>query len=498
MSTEWETDYLVIGAGSGGCAAAAILARDSDAGVTLLEAGGTNDRADVSTPNRWPELLGTDATWPYTTVPQTAAAGRVHGLPMGRLLGGSSSVNGMKYMRGAPWDYDGWAAAGNKGWDAESVYAVYRQLEDYPQGDQSVHGTGGPIKLTEVVAEHPLTAAFLAACDERGFKRTYDFNGRDAEGYGLNQLNMWDGVREDAASVFLGGTGVEVVLGTTATRLLFDPTGSRVTGVEVLTDGTPRTITVRREVIVTAGAIASPQLLLLSGIGAAADLERLGVGVVHDLPGVGANLHDHLGVPVVYESARDIPPSRYQATEVSLYLRGGADSEHFDTQVTMHQFAAYLPPEDYTVTGPAFTFFPGLLKPRSRGSVSLRSADPSAQPLIDPGYLTDPRDVDTLVFLIETVREIAATPSFAPWCRREVGPGTDEADLADYVRRVCSTYYHPVGTCSMGAVTDAELRVHGVQNLRIADASVMPEIVSGNTNAPAMMIGRRGAEFALA
>jgi len=510
MGTDWQTDYLVIGGGSGGCAAAGVLARNG-AQVTLVEAGGTNARPDVTTPNRWPELLGTDATWPYTTAPQPAAAGRVHDLPMGRILGGSSSVNGMKWMRGGPWDYDRWAAAGNPGWDAESVYAVYRQLEDYPRGDRSVHGTGGPIKLTEVQAEHPLTVTFLEACAERGFTRTHDFNGRDAEGYGLNQLNMWDGQREDAASAFIGPgrlsdrSGVDIALGTTATRLLLDRGGNRVTGAEVLQNGVPRTITVRREVILAAGAVGSPHLLLLSGIGAPHDLERVGVRVLHDLPGVGRNFHDHLGVPVVIESSREIPPSRYQATEVSLYLRAGETSQHFDTQVTMHQFAAYLPPREYEVSGPAFTFFPGLLKPRSRGSVSLLSTDPLTQPRIDPAYLQDPWDLDTLVSLIGTVRDLAASAAFAPWCRREVGPGAEvssQEGLRDYVRRVCSTYYHPVGTCRMGtdelAVTDATLRVHGVENLRVADASVMPEIVSGNTNAPAMMIGWRGAEFALA
>jgi choline dehydrogenase len=503
-STDWETDYLVIGGGSGGSTAAGVLARHTDATVVLLEAGGTNQRADVTTPSRWHELLGTDATWPYRTTPQTSAGGRVHDLPMGRLLGGSSSVNGMKYMRGGPWDYDRWASMGATGWGSDSVYAVYRQMEDYPQGDQTVHGTGGPIKLTEVTGEHPLTAAFLDACEECGYIRTFDFNGSDAEGFGLNQLNMWDGLREDAATLFLDQGRVQVVLGTTATRLVLDASGSRVVAVEVVHDGVARTITVNREVVLAAGAIASPQLLMLSGIGPADHLRGLGIEVRHDLLGVGQNFHDHLGVPVVFESAREISPTKYQATEVSLYLRADDSSEHFDTQVAMHQFAAYLPPEDYSVSGAAFTFFPGILKPRSRGSVTLTSSDPADQPRIDPAYLSDPRDLASLVRLIGVVRDLAATSAFAPWCGREVGPGPDvtsEEQLAKYVRRLCTTYYHPAGTCRMGtddqSVTDAQLRVHGVENLRVADASVMPEIVSGNTNAPAMMIGWRAAELIL-
>ena len=499
------TDYLVIGGGSGGCAAARILAERSGGTVVVLESGGTNQRPDITHPDRWAELLSGDTNWGFETVPQTAAGGRVHRWPMGKVLGGSSSVNGMKYMRGGPWDYQRWVELGCAGWEPEQVYRVYRDLEDYPQGDQRFHGTGGPISLIEVVGDHPLTAAFLAACDEKGFKRAGDFNSFDAEGYGTNQLNIRDGRREDAGSALLGpelsrGT-LQVVLNATAEELLFDRSNSRVRAVRFRTLEGVREIEVAREVVVAAGAIASPHLLLLSGIGPARQLEATGVPVRLPLPGVGRNLHDHIGVPMVYESLQPIPSSRYQSTEVSLYLRGTPASQHFDMQVTMHQFAAYLPPE-YACGPNGFTFFPGTLKPRSRGSIALQSADASVAPVIDPAYLTHAEDVDMLAGIVGVVRDLVTAAPFDEWRGREVGPGaavTGRDEVRNYVRQVASTYFHPCGTCRMGsdddAVVDSRLKVRGTENLRVADASVMPEIVSGNTNAPAMMIGWRAGEF---
>jgi choline dehydrogenase len=505
MSNLGETDYLVIGGGSGGCAAARILAERSGGRVLVLESGGTNEREGVSQPDRWAELLGGDTNWAFETTPQGSAAGRIHRWPMGRILGGSSSVNGMKYMRGGPWDYDRWVELGCAGWDAEQVYRVYRDLEDYPEGDQRFHGTGGPISLLKIIGDHPLTAAFLAACDSRGYRYAEDFNSFDAEGYGTNQLNIHDGRREDAASALLGPymsrDNLDVVLDATAEELVLDRSGHRVESVRYRSAGTLREIAVACEVVVAAGAIASPHLLMLSGIGPEEQLKSASVRVTLVLPGVGKNLHDHIGVPMVYESRRPFPSSRYQSTEATLYLRGTPASEHFDMQVTINQFAAYLPAE--YVCGPdAFTFFPGTLKPRSRGTISLRSSDPDIAPVIDPGYLTHVDDVDMLAGVVGVVRELAAAPSFDEWRGREVGPGpevTGTHEIRDYVRQVASTYFHPAGSCRMGsddeAVVDNRLKVRGVENLRVADASIMPELVSGNTNAPAMMIGWRAGEF---
>ena len=503
-----ETDYLVVGGGSGGCAAARILAQRSAARVTMLESGGTNARPDVQDPDRWHELLTSDANWGYETVPQHNTAHRVHQWPLGRLLGGSSSVNGMKYMRGGPWDYERWVQMGNPGWEPDAVYRTYLQMEDYPAGDQSFHGTGGPIGLTQVIGDHPLTIAFLSACESRGFARSADFNSFDAEGYGLNQLNIRDGRRQDAGLAFLGPESMwpnlDVVLGATVHQLIVDISAERVTGVRYVTDEGMREVSVTGEVVLAAGVIGSPHLLMLSGIGPAVVLERAGIEVRIPLEGVGQNLHDHVGVAVIYESLRPIPSSHYQSMGVSLYRRATSSSEHFETQVTMHhQFAAYPPPE-YERGPDGFTFFPGILKPRSRGSITVRSCDPSAHPLIDPAYLADAHDVDMLVDVVGVTRDIAASEAFRDWRGREVGPGAEVmsgSDIRAYVRRVASTYFHPVGTCRMGAderaVVNHRLKVRGLSNLRVADASIIPEIVSGNTNAPAMMIGWRAAEFVL-
>jgi choline dehydrogenase len=502
-----ETDYLVVGGGSGGCAAARILAQRSGARVTVLESGGTNARPDVEDPDRWQELLTSDANWGYETVPQQSTAARVHQWPMGRLLGGSSSVNGMKYMRGGPWDYERWVQLGNPAWEPDVVYRIYRQMEDYPAGDQSFHGTGGPIGLTQVIGDHPLTTAFLSACESRGFAHSADFNSFDAEGYGLNQVNVRDGRRQDAALALLGPEGtwqnLDVVLGATVHQLIVDISAERIAGVRYMTDEGMREVSVTGEVVLAAGVIGSPQLLMLSGMGPAAVLERAGIEVRIPLEGVGQNLHDHIGVAVVYESLQPIPSSGFQSTGVSLYRRATPSSEHFETQVTMHQSVAY-PPPGYECGPDGFTFFPGILKPRSRGSVTVRSCDPSEQPLIDPAYLTDAQDVDMLVDVVGVTRDLAASEAFRDWRGREAAPGAEvmsASDIRDYVRRVASTYFHPVGTCRMGAderaVVDHRLKLRGLSNLRVADASIMPEIVSGNTNAPAMMIGWRAAEFAL-
>jgi choline dehydrogenase len=499
-------DYLVIGGGSGGCAAAGRLAANGDGSVILLEAGGTNARPDVVQPDRWFELLGSDANWAYETTPQEDAGGRVHVWSMGKVLGGSSSTNGMMYMRGAPWDYDGWAAEGNPGWDSDTVYAVFKEMESYTDGEGDTRGTDGPIRLTTVDGKNPLTAAFVAACQERGIAITPDFNGLEPEGVDVQQLNVWDGKRQDAGVIFVdpqvAAGKLDLRLNTTARRLIFEPGGKRVRAVEVEEDGEIKEITVNREVIVAAGALASPQLLLLSGVGPGAELRELGIDVEVDLPAVGSNLHDHIGVPVAFETKEAYPQSTFQKVEANAYIKVDPTDVHYDVQIPFQLFP-FVPPEHggYEFEN-GYTLYPGLLKPRSRGKLKLRSADPSQPPLIDPAYLSDPEDVRRLVAAIRQAREIGNSPAFAEWRKREAAPGPgfeSDDELGEYVRNSAATYYHPVGTCRMGpgedGVVDAELRVHGVENLRVADASVMPDAPSGNTNAPSMMIGWRAAEL---
>ena len=501
-------DYLVIGGGSGGCAAAGRLAAESDASVVVLESGGTNAREDVIRPNGWFELLASDANWAYETVPQAGTADRTHIWSMGKVLGGSSAVNGMMYMRGAPWDYDGWEAEGNPGWDSATVYGVFRDLERYPDGKSDLRGSEGPIKLITVDGRNPLTSAFLRACEECGFPRSSDFNGLEPEGFDAQQLNAWEGRRQDAGVIFLDpqaeNRNLTVLLEATAERLVLAPGGDRVSEVVVDHGGEKRSIAVDAEVILAAGAIASPQLLMLSGIGPAEDLRRLGIEVEVDLPGVGANLHDHVGVPVAFETNGPYPDSEYQLVEANLYCRTDPSLSRYDMQIPFQLFP-YVPPnlEEYGFEH-GYTLHPGLMKPRSRGRVSLRSADPAARPLIDPAYLAEEDDVRDLVKALSIAREIGGSAAFEEWRKREALPGKavqTPDELESYVRSVAGTYFHPVGTCRMGpgpdCVVGSDLVVHGVENLRVADASIMPEVPSGNTNAPSMMIGWRAAEFAL-
>jgi choline dehydrogenase len=502
-----STDYLVIGAGSAGCAAARVLVQNSDATVTVLESGGTNDRADVRSLTGGRSVRDSGAAWPYYTVPQRGTDDRVHLLDMGRVVGGSSSVNGMMYMRGATWDFDAWEALGNEGWGSDKVYETYRKLEDNPEGDPEVYGVGGPLKLSQVLPTHPLTQAFLAACAERGYQPTKDFNGPDPQGYGTHLLNVENGVRMDAGTAFLsplaGNPNLRLELGATATQLNFDPTNQRVESVTYLQDGRRHTIKVNNEVLLCAGAIASPQLLLVSGVGPADELEELGIDVRVALNGVGKNLHDHVGVMIAYEAAKPFPPTAYQYLEVGVYLKSDPSLEHYDMQMPMRQTSDYIPTTEYKPEY-GYTFFGGLLQPRSRGSLTLKSSDARESPLIDIGYLTDDYDLERMVTIVEVARDIGTATPFDEWRAREFAPGLEvqtRKQIEAYVRSGAWTYYHPVGTCKMGsdadAVVDAELKVHGVANLRVADASIMPNITSGNTNAPAMMIGWRGAEFAL-
>jgi choline dehydrogenase len=501
-------DYLVIGGGSGGSAVAGRLAAKGAGSVILVESGGTNARPDVVKPDRWFELLSSDANWAYETIPQPSAGDRVHVWSMGKVLGGSSSTNGMMYMRGAPWDYDGWESQGNPGWDSATVYSIFKELESYAEGSGETRGSDGPIKLTTVDGANPLTAAFLAACEERGISRSPDFNGLDPEGADVQQLNVWEGRRQDSGTVFvdpqLQGGNLELLLETTAERLVFEPGSTRVREVIVEQGGERRSITVNREVIVCAGALASPQLLLLSGVGPADELRELGIDVAIDLPGVGSNLHDHIGVPVPFETNGPYQASEFQMVEANAYVKSEPADPHYNVQIPFQLFPFVPPGFGGYEFEHGYTLYPGLLKPKSRGRLSLRSADPTARPLIDPAYLSDEDDVRRLVLAVGIAREIGGAPAFAEWRKREALPGEgvrSDAELEQYVRGSAATYFHPVGTCRMGGgpegVVDAKLKIHGAENVRVADASVMPEAPSGNTNAPSMMIGWRAAGFAL-
>ena len=504
MSNETtEVDYLVVGSGSAGAAVAYQLAA-TGCSVLVAEAGTGYTRPEIDSLAGWPLLLGSEVDWAYQTTPQSNTAGRTHLWSRGKVLGGTSSINGMVWMRGAAWDFDGWEKAGCSGWGYADVTAAHKEFEDFPGGDPVFRAQAGPMRIRTMNGLNPLTEAFLLACEQRGFRPAVDFNGADAEGFGPHQINAVDGVRWSSYRAFLepvrGRPNVTLLTSAMVHRLELDSAGSSVTAAHIVRDGVAHRWRINREVIVSAGAIESPKLLMLSGIGPAADLTDLGIDVRIDLPGVGQNLHDHLAASVSYRATKDVPPPRNTGLEGALFCRSTPLLEQYDLQYSFIHIPT-LPPDGF-VEGSGFTLFGGSLPSDSRGSLSLKSADPLAHPRIDPRYLTEEADVGRLIAAVEIGREIASAPAFDDWRGEEIAPtdglrGKDE--LRDYVIRTAQTFFHPVGTCKMGtgpdSVVDPLLRVHGTRNLRIADASVIPDIPSANPNATATMIGWRAGAF---
>jgi choline dehydrogenase len=496
-------DFVVVGGGSAGCVVARGLI-DGGATVGLVEAGGEPSNPAIHEPSRWPELSRSEVDWAHVTEPQEGGAGRRLYWPRGKVLGGSGALNGMVYIRGHRLDYDGWAYHGCPGWGWDDVLPVFRSLEDFDRDPDELHGVGGPLRIMTRYDPHPLLASMVAATQEAGVPFNDDHNGPELDGVGYSQLTIRDGVRQTAQSAFLAPVAdhpkLTIHTGARALGLRFD--GARCTG--VVTDRGP--VDASAEVVLSAGTIESPKLLMLSGIGPAADLAALGVERRVDLPGVGANLHDHLIAPVIFASPRPIPPvlTGLSHHHAHLFWRSRPGLAVPDTQPLCFHMPMYDPE---WMTGPqaAYTIHGGLIRTLSRGSIRLRSPDPTAAPLLDPRVLTADGDLEALAASVELAREIGRQPAFAEWTARELYPGPEvrtRAQLHDYVRRTVASYHHQVGTCRMGsdegAVVDPQLRVRGVEGLRVADASIMPFITTGNTHAPALMIGARAAAMALA
>jgi choline dehydrogenase len=517
-------DYIIIGAGSAGCVLANRLSEDPDVTVLLLEAGGPDNRREFQVPLLGWSLQQSEADWAYQTEPQNHMHDRRILWPRGKVLGGSSAINAMIYIRGHRRCYDDWAALGNEGRAFEDVLPYFLQSEHQLRGPDELHGTGGLLHVADPRDPNPLSCAFVDAALELGIASNKDFNGPTQEGAGFFQLNQKDGRRCSTSVAFLhpamNRPNLTIQTNAQATRLLFD--NLRVSGVAYIQEGgDPQQVNVGREVILCGGAINSPQLLLLSGIGRADHLQAMGIPVLVDLPGVGQNLQDHLDVPVAiaasepvtlkpHSAAAEIEYRHFQkgdltsnGPEAGAFLRTTPDLPMPDLQFhfSPSSRAELADPGRYPH---AFIIWPGLLLPESRGYIELRSPDPLAHPVIQPNYLSEEQDVEVLLQGVKLGRKMAQSRAFERFIAQVVLPDPaieDENILRDFIRHTATTIYHPVGTCKMGvdplAVVDPQLRVYGVEGLRVADASIMPTIINGNTNAPAIMIGEKAADMIL-
>jgi choline dehydrogenase len=531
---EQSADYVVAGAGSAGCVLARRLA-ESGASVILLEAGGSDRTRLVRKPGMIAIFHNVPALkkrldWGFYTAPQAAALGRRIPQPRGRVLGGSGSINGMVFVRGNQRNYDDWAAAGCKGWSFRDVLPSFKRMEDWEGGASALRGGGGPVKVTRQRDLTRASQAFIEAlAGTAAVNKVDDYNGESQDGVSVMQQNAAGGLRYSSSIGYLDGHGLPGLTIRTrvhVARVVLE--GSRAVGVEVVTAHGRETIRAAREVILCAGVFGSPQLLMLSGIGPAAHLRALGIDVVADLP-VGDNLHDHMLVPMTYvmKTARNRGTTPYFAGgmvkeaivgdtwmgrsvfEVVGFVRSSQAGQLPDIQIHALPWSYPFPNQDSPARHkvdqrPALTIFSTLIYPKSRGTLRLGSADPAAAPVIDPGYLTEPDDAEVLLDGMELIREAMHSKLIAGDVALELSPGADHAGRAALAKEVpnrATSVYHAVGTCRMGtderAVVDPELRVRGVDGLRVADASIMPAITGGNTNAPAMMIGEHAASLIL-
>jgi len=527
-STEIRQDYIIVGAGSAGAALAARLSEDPATRVLLVEAGRASHPY-----SRFPISFGLlidnpAANWRYFSEPEPNTNNRAIPVPRGKLLGGSSSINGLVYVRGQPLDFNTWAQMGNRGWSYQDVAPVFRRMESYVKGGNEVRGASGPLRVGEVPDDNPLFDALFAAAGHLGHKRNPDYNTEDQEGIVKTQTTIHNGRRMSTAHCYLeparARPNLRIVTDAHTRRVL--PDGTRCIGIEYETGGQVVRELAGREVILCAGAVATPQLLELSGIGNPDILAPLGIEVQHALPGVGENFRDHLNARIVWRvkmpgvsfntRIRGLGKLREALTYMAsgkgffslpsapllAFLRTRPELETPDVQLHLVPYAVKNPKKRELHEWPGMTISVYQLRPESLGSIHIRSADPHDQPAIRFNFLADPIDQRTMVDGFRLVRAIANAPPMDPFRGEEYSPGEQVAsddEILDWIRRNSETAYHPIGTCRMGpqanCVVDDQLRVHGLTGLRIADASIFPTMPSGNTNAPSIMVGEKAADL---
>ncbi len=531
MSDSLEADYVIVGAGSAGCALAYRLSESGRHSVLVLEKGGTDFGPLIQMPAAFSIPMNMARyDWGYRTEPEPHLGGRRLAVPRGKVVGGSSSINGMVYVRGHARDFDTWAEMGAAGWRFADVLPYFKRMETSHGGEAGWRGTDGPLHVTRGAMTNPLYSAFVTAGAEAGYNETVDYNGRAQEGFGAMEMTVWKGRRWSAANAYLKPAlkrpNVRLVTGVSAQRIVFS--GTRATGVEITRGGRRETVSARKEVIVAASSINSPKLLMVSGIGPAADLKGHGIDVLADRPGVGANLQDHLEVyvqfgtkaPITLNSRLDLFSKAWIGANWLFLRRGHGITNHFEACAFIRSAAGVSYPDiqyhflpaavrydgKAAAAGHGFQVHVGPMRSKSRGTVSLSGADPAADPRILFNYMSVPEDWADFRTCIRLTREIMAQPSMRPFVSAEIAPGEaaqDDAAIDDFIREHVESAYHPCGTCRMGAaddphaVVDPDCRVIGTEALRVVDSSIFPLIPNGNLNAPSIMVGEKAADLIL-